>query len=241
MNTMDVQDLVIDKGPRRAQCRLELRKQFIQWLDASGDEQEIQFHINKYMELAKAAGREAANDRKNQKLKHTFMGNALALYLLASEPRARAWRLASRLYSRGVINRHQNTSLLALILKALGPYPHNGRRTIHRDTIVLEYLISQKCLPSDVMNYLATRGHGLDHTSRIAQVFFHPERGRKEQCIIEPKAGVLLVRLQSDQKAIALITQSEGRLVIKNCLIDPDKVHKTISYINSLHKKPAGD
>jgi hypothetical protein len=243
MKTTDVPVLKIEKTLGRAKRRKNLREAFLRKLNVGRDEPKIDLLVDEFLEKAEATGMEAKNDRGNHKLLYAFLANALALFLLASEPKPRASKLMNRLHEDYVISKHKETTLLSLILKALGPYPHGDRRTVHRDSIVLEYLISRNLLPSDVPSYLGTRGQGIDNTYRVAQDYFHadkPQRRRRYQLTLQPKAAARFARQRVNQNVIALIAKTAGGVVMKDCLIEPAQVREVIKFINSIAKPEAG-
>jgi hypothetical protein len=214
-----------------------VREAFLRQLNVSPDEREIDALVEQYVASSEAAGQQAMQDPKNWKLAYLFLENAFALYLLASEPRSRASKLAQRLYSEHVISKHKGTTLLALILKAFGPYPHGDRNTVHRDSIVLEYLMCRDLLPSEVPSYLGTRGQGLDATYRVAEKFFHPNDPRhrpKPQIIIKPKAQTLLDQPRIRGNIFGFLAESPNAFVMKDVLTDPVKVQKVVEFINSM-------
>ena len=133
----------ISKSPLRVKHRRTLRAAFLESLSADEDKHTLDLLVDEYFDKAQETGRESRENPGNRKLVHAFLENALCLFLVASEPKSRALALRDRLYSQRHINTHQGTTLLPLILKALGPYRHRDRRTVHRDSTVLAAIIHQ--------------------------------------------------------------------------------------------------
>jgi hypothetical protein len=184
MKTSDIAVIKSEKSLSRVERPLALRGIFLRKLGVEQDERKIDLLIDEYLLKAEVAGKKATEDpRQKHPLVYGFLGNALALFLLAFEPKPRSMKLMNRLHSDYVISKHADTTLLGLILKALGPYRHGDRRTVHRDSLVLEYLISKNLLPSDIPAYLGTRGQGLHKTYHMAQNFFNAHNpNRRQKC-----------------------------------------------------------
>jgi GTP1/Obg family GTP-binding protein len=113
----------IDKDLRRAKHRRALREAFLQKLNVGQDESRIRALVKQYLELARSSGEQVVKAKGNRELLHEFFKDAVALFLLASERRSLASKLMSVLYGqhKDRVRKHVNTTLLAFILKTLGP------------------------------------------------------------------------------------------------------------------------
>jgi hypothetical protein len=231
--------LRIDKGPRCAKHRRELRELFLKQQRADGDEGKVEALMHSYRERAINSG-QRAREEGSRECADRFLADAMALFLLASEPRVRASRLAEELHSRYSVSRHKETTLLTLILKALGPYPRGSRRIVHRDGVVLEFLICKGYLPDAARKYLGTPGQGIDQTYRRAQDFFqrgNSKRPRRRQLLIEPKLDAKITNRRSHSAVFGLLIPDKRGFVMNHCLIDPTQVKATIEFVRALRSE----
>jgi hypothetical protein len=222
----------IDKDLRRAKHRRALREAFLQKLNVGQDESRIRALVKQYLELARSSGEQVVKAKGNRELLHEFFKDAVALFLLASEPRSLASKLMSVLYGqhKDRVRKHVNTTLLAFILKTLGPYPRQERRTIHRDTVALEYLICRGVMPNDLPQFLESQG--LDRTYHIAQNFFiGHRRPSKYELAIKPKPARKLSERKSRGVFVALMKKDDQKFLMTDCLTDLDMIKAVMEYV----------
>lgn len=234
----------IDKGPNQAKERRILRQKILQGLNIENDERQIDLLVSRYLQRAKSSGEKAANNNNKPEDVRKFLADALALFLLASEPPSRASKLEAALYPQRPINKHEETTLLALVLKTFGPYSHNGRRMVHRDSVALQFIVHLGITPDDLPAYLAKRGQGIDSTYRHAQNFFNahkPEYRQKYQLVVEPKAQAQLARRVPNTRIVGLLDErGTGFVMTSCCVVDGATVRAVIEFVNRMLKKKKG-
>ncbi len=231
--------ITIDKGPSRAKDRRALRQKVLQRLNIGDDERQIDLLVPRYLQRAQISGQKAASSKNEPADVRRFLADALALFLLASEPRSRASKLEAALYPQRPINKHEQTTLLALVLKTLGPYSRDGRRMVHRDSVALEFIVHLGLAPDDLPAYLAKPGQGIDSTYRRAQNFFNAHKAeyrQKHQLIVEPKAQAQLARRMPDTRIVGLLEMSGTGFVMTSCVVDRATVRAVVELVNRLSR-----
>jgi hypothetical protein len=232
----DTLELAVDRGPRQAETRRKARDSFLSELGlTSTDDQAMSQEIRKRIERAKSMRRIGEMTVSD---KYQFLSEVMAVFLLASEPKDRQLKLQRICIDEGVVPR-SNTRLLHLLVRALSSYSPRERRQAHRDSLVIEYTISQGEIPSTLCRYLSTPGQGLDATYRRAVEFFGRggQKAVKRAITIEPKAQQRSQSVQVGAHYWGYFIQSDTGPVLRNCITDAATVMAMLDFIK--HRAPS--
>jgi hypothetical protein len=234
----DMPELTVDRGPRQAESRRKARGAHMNRLGLNAcDDRAINQEIGKHIKRAKSL-RDRVGELTDSE-KYELLSDAMAVFLLASEPKYRQLNI-ERVCVRDGVTVRSNTRFIHLVVRALGRYAAAERRKAHRDSMAIEYAMSQGTTPSTLVSYFSTPGQGLDATHRRAVEYFRSndrKTPRKISITVELKVDRQIRKVPSDGPVIGYIKDIKRSPRLTSCITDPYIINAVLVFVEQLMEK----